>query len=242
MNNESFNILIVEDEFITANAIKEALVAYGHNVIGIARDALDAIEILDKNEVDLAILDINIQGSKNGIWLGNKISSDYKLPFIFLTAYGDDATVENAIAAKPSGYLTKPFRKVDIQATISLAVENQRKQLQPNLSEVSHSTKTVFVKGMNNYLKIVVEDILYIQSDLKFVTVHTADQEYSLRYNLNKIGEHLPHDLFIKVHRSFIVNKAKIDGIGPNYLEVKGQRIPISANRKEEVLSQFDFL
>ena len=244
MNPKSLNILVVEDEYITANAIRDALTSYGHSVAGIARDALDAIEILDNNSIDIAILDINIQGSKNGIWLGNKIAKDYNLPFIFLTAYGDEASIESAIKTKPAGYLTKPFKKADIHSAVSLAVQNTSapKQRAPKSTDDPIVPDTVYVKGKNGFLKLVFKDILYIKSDLKYVDLHTNDKTHSLRYNLHEIAEKLPRNLFLKVHRSYIVNKTKVDGIGPSYLEIKGSKIPISATKKEEILSQFAFL
>lgn len=245
MKSKSLNILVVEDEFITANAIKETLIFYGHSVAGIARDALDAIEILDTNEIDIAILDINIQGSRDGIWLGNKIRRDYNLPFIFITAYGDEASIEKAIEVKPAGYLTKPFKKADIHSTISLALKNLEENSsknetlpQQNLNEL----ETFFVKGTNKHLRIILKDILYVKSDHRYVELHTTNQQHILRYNLQDIGEKLPTDTFVRVHRSYIVNKKKIEGIGPNHLEINGQKIPISANKKEEILSQFKFL
>ena len=244
MKSDFLKILVVEDEYITANAIRDALTSYGHKVIGIARDAIDAIEILDSNAVDIAILDINIQGTKDGIWLGNKIARDYNIPFIFLTAYGDQASIENAIKTKPAGYLTKPFKKADIHSAISLAIQNTNdsNQLSPKSTGDTLIPDTVYVKGRNGYIKLVFKDILYIKSDLKYVDLHTNDKTHSLRYNLHEIAEKLPKNLFLKVHRSYIVNKTKVDSIGPSYLEIKGSKIPISATKKEEILSQFDFL
>ncbi len=245
MNETPVHILVVEDEFITANAIKEALISYGHVVVGIARDAIDAIEILDTKKVDIAILDINIQGSKNGLWIAKKIEKDYHIPFIFLTAYGDNDSITKAIATQPSGYLTKPFKKADIYSTISLAlIKSESKTLKPVKDEENNPNPEEFfyVKGKNSFLKIIKDDILFIKSDLKYVELQTTTDLFTLRYSLHEISSKLSEDQFIKVHRSYIINKFKIESIGSNYLLTQGHEIPISANRKDEILAQFNFL
>ena len=117
-------ILIVEDEFITATDIKDNLEQMGYHITGLARDAAEACSILDQEETDLAILDINIQGDKDGIWIAKRINEHYKIPFIFLTSFGDERTVSSAIETKPYGYLVKPFERVDIYTSIEVALKN----------------------------------------------------------------------------------------------------------------------
>src|SRR5687767_9217328 len=121
---EGINILIVEDEFITQKTIKEALNELGYSISGDAMDAEEALNILDKKTTDLAILDIQIQGDKDGIWIAKEIKEKYKIPFIFLTANADKNTVKRASETEPNGYLIKPFDKQDIFAAIETALRN----------------------------------------------------------------------------------------------------------------------
>jgi len=109
--NKNVRILIVEDEFVTLDLLRDYLEESGYEVSGDAMSADEAIKILEKGETDFAMLDINIKGDKNGIWVAEQIQKKYKIPFIFLTAFSDSATVKTAAGTHPYGYLVKPFTK-----------------------------------------------------------------------------------------------------------------------------------
>ena len=105
----SIDILIVEDETIIADDLALTLEKMNYQVVDIFDNADDTLEFLKKSKPDLLLLDINIEGDKDGIDLGTAIGKEHKLPFIFLTSYYDNSTVERASKANPLGYLVKPF-------------------------------------------------------------------------------------------------------------------------------------
>ncbi len=115
-------ILIVEDEFVTLDNLRDSLERCGYTVSGDAMSVQEAVQVLDRRETDLAIVDINLRGVQAGLELGNIIRRDYRLPFLYLSAYSDQATVAAAAATKPSGYLVKPFQLLDLQNAIRLAL------------------------------------------------------------------------------------------------------------------------
>ena len=88
------HILIVEDEILIANVIQMHIENAGYACAGIAIDYEEAIEILEKGEVDMALLDVNISGSKKGTDLAHYINATYNIPIVFLTAYSDQKTIE----------------------------------------------------------------------------------------------------------------------------------------------------
>ncbi|MGB0391187.1 MAG: response regulator, partial [Salibacteraceae bacterium] len=117
-------IYIVEDEYITQAVLKNNVEEIGYTVVGMADNAEDAWEDLQNLDVDLALLDINLAGEKDGIWLAKQIRESIGIPFIFLTAYGDKATINTAVKTQPNGYLLKPFNEVDIYTAIEVALNN----------------------------------------------------------------------------------------------------------------------
>lgn len=242
------SVLIVEDEFLTAESIKDGLEEMGYIVSGMARSAAEACEIMDEGSVDIVILDISIHGKKDGIWIAEKINEDYQLPFIFLTAFSDKQTVQSAIATKPYGYLVKPFNKVDIYTSIEVALKNFAQSNvginipSDGLDQPLEMGESLFVKQKHLYIKIKVADILFIQSELKYVQIHVASKKYLLRYNISDLLKILPVDHFFQTHRSFIVNKDAVDNIGANFLMVNGYEIPISTGRRDEIVKMFRFL
>ena len=115
---KNVRILIVEDEFVTMDLLRDYLEESGYEVSGDAMSADEAIAILEKGDTDFAMLDINIRGEKDGIWVAEQINQKYKIPFIFLTALSDSPTVKAAARTNPYGYLVKPFKQADIFTTM----------------------------------------------------------------------------------------------------------------------------
>lgn len=117
------NILIVEDEIVTAMDIKEALNSLGYNIIGIATNIKKALKLLEENPCDLALLDISLKNNEDGIELSEKIAKQYNIPFIFLTANDKNHTIERAIKHEPYGYILKPFKDAELKVTVELALK-----------------------------------------------------------------------------------------------------------------------
>ncbi|MBD79573.1 MAG: DNA-binding response regulator [Crocinitomicaceae bacterium] len=244
-------VLVVEDEFMTIHNITVSLSEVGYRIAGMAKNANEALKILESKDVDIAILDINIQGEKDGIWLAGQITEKFNIPFIFLTAYNDEKTVKNAIETQPFGYLIKPFSTIDIYAAIELALKNfeqsnrSKRGLTPK-PEVKSSPIQIddhlFLKESHLYSRIKIKEILFVKADSRYVELGTATKKYHLRYTFLEFLEMLPQEYFIQTHRSYIVNINEVKHLGANFLRIGDAEIPISNKRKEEVLKVFKFL
>jgi len=119
---EKRKILIVEDESITAEDIKEKLKSSGYKVIGIASSYNKVLELIDNNMPDLVLMDIKIKGDKDGIETANYVHRHYDIPIIFLTAFSDKELVEKAKTTEPYGYIIKPFTQEDLYSNIEIAL------------------------------------------------------------------------------------------------------------------------
>lgn len=117
-------ILIVEDELIIAEDLREILLELGYKVTGIAKDIKEAKEILKREVPDIALLDIRLRAGDNGVDLARFIRNNYILPIIFITSYSDKDTLDQAKEVKPDGYLVKPFEKGDLFSSIEIALSN----------------------------------------------------------------------------------------------------------------------
>jgi signal transduction histidine kinase len=116
------NILIVEDEWIIALDIKRHLGKLGYGVAGIANCAEKAMELFTATKPDLVLMDIYLQGEKNGIEVAEMMRQQFSIPIVFLTAHADDATVKQAISTYPEGYVIKPFEEQDLSVAIQIAL------------------------------------------------------------------------------------------------------------------------
>lgn len=111
------NILIVEDESLTAFLLEIQLKNAGFVVLKIIASGEEAVEFMEHNHPDIILMDIMLVGNMNGIEAAQNINQHYNVPIIFLTGYGDKEIMSNAMKLNPKGYLIKPY---DIQDLIKL--------------------------------------------------------------------------------------------------------------------------
>jgi DNA-binding LytR/AlgR family response regulator len=243
---KNIRILIVEDEFVTLDLLRDYLEESGYEVSGDAMSADEAIAILEKGETDFAMLDINIRGKKDGLWIAEQINQKYKIPFVFLTALSDSATVKVAAQTHPYGYLVKPFTQADIFTTIEIALNNYNEnRIRTRLSE-SDTKKaseiqindSIFIKDELLFKKIFIKDIQYVQAFKNYLELHFADSRQIIRSTLTDFQKVLPHDHFMQTHRSYLVNVNFLEKIGGDFVLIGKTEVPISRGFKESVLKQ----
>src|SRR4030095_267166 len=115
-------ILIVEDQFIEANNLRLILDRAGYMVVPLAASFVEAMDMLDRHNPDLVLLDIYLHGTLTGIDFA-KILAARKIPFVYLSANSNRKIFLAAKATKPYGFLMKPFRQRDVLAALELALE-----------------------------------------------------------------------------------------------------------------------
>lgn len=118
-------ILIVEDDPEIAASLSDILELMDHEVVGIAESFVAADQFLEKNEVGLILLDIQLKGSKSGLDLAEVIKD--QIPYIFTSAFADEDTIKKANKLGPNGYLVKPYGMNDINQAIEIALKNFKK-------------------------------------------------------------------------------------------------------------------
>ncbi len=141
-------ILIVEDEAITAQDIKNTLVKLGYEITGISATGEDAIHKAEANRPDIVLMDIVLQGKHSGTEVAERIKNNYDIPVVYLSAYADADTLGEAKKAEPFGYITKPFTETDIRVTVEMALfkakmEAERRELTQALKEALSEIKTL---------------------------------------------------------------------------------------------------
>ena len=221
-------ILIVEDEFITQRTIANQLEEMGYEIAGLAMSSEEAIAILNSKKVNFAILDINIQGGNDGIWLANFIKEKHNIPFIYLTAYADDDTIKRAITTEPFSYLVKPFQKHDLLTAIEISILNFNK-LHPK------KEATLLLKHNEIFKKVSIASIIYIESDKNYLKLFCEDEVYRYRSTISDFMELLPN-YFYQTHKGFIVNSNFITGFNHSFVEINEIQIPISKTYKEKIM------
>lgn len=122
-------IVIVEDERILALNLQQRLLKLGYEVPAIAGSAEQALFFVGRENPDLVLMDIHIDGGIDGIDVAQQLIDLYQTPIIYLTAYSEESTLARARATKPYGYLLKPFSERDLHATMQMALERRNAEL-----------------------------------------------------------------------------------------------------------------
>lgn len=168
----SHRILLVEDEAVIAMDLAQNLRDFGYDVVGIAANGERARQIAHDQHPDLILMDIVIRGPSDGIDTARQIQAEFDVPVVFLTGYGDSATLQRAKNTMPYGYLMKPFRSSDLRTTIEVAlhkhamdrrVRESERWLTRTLECIGDGIVATGPQGMVRFLNPVAESLLGLQ-------------------------------------------------------------------------------
>ncbi len=239
---QSLRILIVEDEFIIANNLKMMLEDLGYYPFEPVMNLEEAAEVLKNNNVDLAILDINLNNKHEGIDVARMINEKFQIPFIYLTSNADKETIHQAKQTNPRTYLIKPFVAEDIYAAIEIAATSG----QPLICEdqtLSILSDSIFIKLGNKYYKVDIRDITYFEADGKMMNIHTnLEQKFPIRISLESLYSQLKDFGFMRIHRGFCINTNHLAVINSEFVIVNNQQIPIGRNFRDNLLGRIKTL
>jgi len=209
---EEIAVLVIEDDEMWIKTLSASLDDLGFHVAAVASTFETAVIALNNTDFDIALLDINLHGQNVGIELGKMLTNLYRKPFIFITASYDKHTLNDAIQAKPSAYLTKPVNSVSLFVTIQTAINNFDNQVVATGLAPSAESDSFFVKQGNKCRRISWKDVVYLSSDKKYTGLFNAPDktEYLIRSTLSKTLQHIvPKHLqgkFIQLNRSEVIN------------------------------------
>ena len=237
-------VLLVEDDWIIAKEIAYNLQDLGFEVAGSFDSAEEAYRQIKELAPDLVILDIELSGEMNGIELATQLKKDGNTPFIFLTALADSQTVEKAKLAEPYAYLVKPVIPETLYSTIEITLHNAARRNADIASTATSITDnlifgdSIFVKNKKRLEKILLKDIQWVEAYDIYAMIKTANGQYLLSHSLKAVEEKFPSSHFIRVHRSFLVNKEKIDAIEESNLVIANTPIPVGKTYRDNLMKK----
>ena len=232
--SEEVKVLIVEDEFVIAETIKVYLEMSGYKIVNTVTTADEALEYC--NMADCVIIDIGLDGSKDGIWLAEQIQEHYRIPYLFLTSHSDAKTIAKVTDTSTYGFLSKPIEKNQLIAAVELMLA-KHKQITSYETEIYNNCNIVFLKNVDKFSKIDLLDICYVESQKNYLLIVTSKSVFKHRSTIKEFIELLPPDKFIKTHRAFIVNVNAIESVDKklNTVVVKNNRIPVSRSYRKHL-------
>lgn len=246
---QAVRVIIVEDEFAIALDLETTLKKWGHEVIGIASDASQALALIHEQNPQLIILDIHLKGELSGIDLAKIILKDHDIPFIYLTAYGDRNTFIEASKTYPFAFVLKPFNTEELKRSIELAINQfDRKPKTPselnlllNKLKIPSKKSIFFAKEGSKIRKIIIEDILYISALDNYAKVHLKNGTIIIHEAMSVLQKKLSEHSIFRVHRSFLVALSAIESIEEDQIRVGNDHVPISKSYKKSLLQKLDW-
>lgn len=230
---------------IIAAKISMLLTNLGYKVTGILSRGEEAIQHVKDNKTDFVLIDINLKGEIDGIETARQIQLQSDIPIIYLTANSDEATFNRAKITKPAAFIAKPFKQLDLQRAIELAIcrmpENDGALPQENntFNETPLIlSDRIFVRCREKMMKIMVADILYIEADRNYSRIFTANKEFLLSTTLKTMEEKLSLNHFVRIHRSYIININQIEEVAESHVIIGRKAIPLSSGLKENLLQR----
>lgn len=217
-------------------------------VIDEASNGLEAVEQINEVKPDLIFLDIQMPGM-NGFEVIEQIGIDKMPAVIFVTAY--DQYALDAFEVNAVDYLLKPFDKNRFMKSLQKGLEKinlhktREKELTNILNEINRRKKFAerfLVNHASKYFFIQCEEIIYISSEEKYVSLHTKNGTFLLRETMNNMEEKLNPEKFTRIHRSSIVNISQIQEMQPwshgDYVVIlkNGEKINMSRRYKDRLM------
>lgn len=226
--------LIIDDEHIAHGIIKRYCdMMPNMQLMKNCYDALEAIEYLNSNKVDLIFLDLNMPKLKGFDFL-KTLSTPPKV--IVTTAYQEYAL--EGYELNIVDYLLKPFSfERFLKAVNKATIVDSASTVSTTIVEKETGPSTIFLRSNKKHTQVAIDTILFLESAGNYVKVVTIDSTITVRDKITDVLANLPSNEFIQVHKSFAVAKSHIGTIEGNRIIIQGTIVPIGQMYKSNVNS-----
>jgi DNA-binding LytR/AlgR family response regulator len=229
MNHAPTRVLLVDDEYLALNLLEEFLSQMPNTqLVGKCKSALEAMEVLRRETVDVMFLDIQMPSLSGVDFLQ---SLEHPPATIFTTAYRDYAV--EAFALRATDYLVKPFSF----ARFAQAFQRAREQ-QPVMTATSKEEKPyLHIKVDGKIVRVKISEIVYVEGMKEYVRVVCQDGNKLTTFErLKNMEQQLPAQAFTRVHKSYIVANERVQAIEGNLLDMGIEKIPVSRSLRAEIV------
>jgi len=241
--NSPAKILIVEDEMIIGANISLQLSKLGYEVTGIVSRGEEAIAHVKQNRPDIVLMDIQLKGELDGIDTVIKMQQEINMPVIYLTANADDENFDRAKSTNPYAFISKPFKKLDLQHAIELTMgrlDKNKSSSEEDTTSISPFVQndSIYVRRNERMIKIMISDIYYFEADRNYCKIFAKNKECLLVMTLKEINDKLPQAHFLRIHRSFIINLSHVDEVAGTHVVINKKAIPLSKTLRGELMNR----
>lgn len=231
--------LIIDDEPLAIKVVENHLKEFQNfEVIETFNNPIEALLLLEKGNVDVLFLDINMP-KMNGLDFAKTLNS--KMNVVITSAYREYAV--ESFDLNVLDYLVKPIPFNRFLKTINKITQKVYLQKGIQKEEGSNNESFIFLKVDKKLIKIKFEDILYVESLKDYIKVFTTSGNYLVHKSLTSMTEELPDSNFIRIHRSYTIAIDKVKSVEGNLVEIATTKIPIGrkyVNHAKRIILNID--
>lgn len=226
---QTLKILIAEDVSNLEIDLQNRLAKMGFEVVALVSTPLDALGFLTKKKADIVLMDTYSDQATDGFAAAKKIKAEYDVPVAFLSAEDKKDFSTQIESYGPCIFMNKPISDNELRANILMATQAPSASVVEKQQETTVHSPYIFVRADYRLNKIRLSDIYYIEAKKDYVIIHTSDNVYTVHATMKEMLRVLPDTMFIRTHRSYIVNIDKVFSIKyPDLIvENKMKTIPI---------------
>lgn len=233
------NCIIVDDDLMSRKVIEGYVLKFSAlNLVGIFSDSISARnELMNRSDVDLIFLDVEMP-EMNGFDFINSLDNP---PNIIIVSGGDQYAIK-AFDFNVVDYLLKPIQYSRFCKAVDKVIRYySRKETPANIGD-----EEIFIKKGSSLVKLKVKEIIYIEALENYVTLNTRDEKFTIHFTMKAIESQLPNGVFVRIHRSFIVNKNMIQTIKENSLDLMVgetlKSLPVGKSYRDTLLNDINVM
>jgi DNA-binding LytR/AlgR family response regulator len=245
-DQKNIKILIIEDDLVIAQNLKEYLQSFGYSAIKISKNHNETLTILKSFIPDIYLVDIMLKNStKDGIDIMKEVGSDIQKPIVYLTANTDEDTRNRAKITKPAAYLVKPISEKQLEIAVEFALSTHEADDTPSFVDncpFISNNDYFFIKHNSVYERINKAEIISLKSDGVYTVIHTLKKEYTHSIHLKEFLDRLKHTPMIRCHNSHAVNSRFIQSFDQDFVYIKAKdqmkSIPIGKVYRKDLMEK----
>ncbi len=229
-----FKCLIIEDEPLAAEIITEYIQQVPDlELVSVCVNAIEGLQVLKTETIDILFLDINLPQISGIDFMRSLVK---KPAVVFITAHREYAIESYELGVVD--YLLKPVSFSRFLMAVNKITE--RNAVGGTVDKQSQFKEYLFVNVSRKRQKIHFDEIIYFESKREYVNIVTQQGSYLTKIQLGELEKQLNTDVFLRIHRSFIVSKKKIKAYNTTEIDLAAIQVPIGRNYKEQVLAQLN--
>ncbi|MCE3258762.1 MAG: two-component hybrid sensor and regulator [Bacteroidetes bacterium] len=228
------DFLIVENPLQdSGTAVSSILAGRGWTNIRSVSSMKEAITAINERRPDIVLTDTNLEGENAGIELGHLLSVKYNIPFIFTSSQSNPEVLRKAIVTRPYGYIIRPFRNEELMIAIELALFSF------NALPGNDQDELVIKKG-RSIVRLQSRKILWVEAEGNYCVIRLQGGERKeIRITFAELQTLLNGSDFIRIHKSYIVNKRFVTEVRTGFVMLNNLRFPVGRTYQKEVRKFF---